>query len=121
MAQIRYIQEDFYSLVVAGSFGNKTHSIFRNLQKHTATIPPSTIETLKSAVALAAVPEQQEYQRGMFGGGYRGRFNGSWHHHNNPYHGHFGTGRGRGGFNEPAAYPGFQPRSVATDRQLTQE
>ena len=53
-AQIRYLQEEYGSLLIGGEFGKETKSIFKSLQRNTSAYTPAAIETLKMAVSINA-------------------------------------------------------------------
>ncbi len=115
LAELRYIQEEYAALVVQGTFGSKTHKLFRSLQKHTSAFTPSVIEQVKTAAELATFVEpglEQIHQRGGFRGGFRG------YNNQTSFRGRGGfRGRFRGGFHQSQQqYPGFQPREVPSER-----
>ena len=118
VAQIRYIQEEHSALVVAGSYSDKAHSIYRNKQKNVSAYNPISVEALKSAVTLAALPEPQNQYRQKAGGPYSGR---GGYRFAAPRFNHFSRGRGRGFQGQQDFTPGFQPRPVPGDCQLSQE
>ena len=60
LAHMRYLQEEFGTLVVQGSFGNRTHLMLRNIQQHTTCFGPSVLENVKVAATLAALQQEQQ-------------------------------------------------------------
>ncbi len=107
IAQLRYLQEEQAALFVQGQFGKKTHTLFRQFKRHTATLHTSDLDVLRAAAQLAAVPPEPQAPasgfrgRGRGGFGFRGQ-------------GGFG-GRGRGAFQPPGFNSAF-PRSAPADR-----
>lgn len=86
-AQVKFLQEEFASLVVSGQFDSSTAKIFRSLQKNTSGFNSESLETLRSAASLSAAGRRgpspsEDRGTGTFGG--RGR-------------GYFGSSYGRGG------------------------
>lgn len=74
VAQLGYLREESASLFVKGEYGNTTARLYRHLQKHT-TLNPESVETLRSAVQLAAFHETQPNTgrgRGRGGNNWRG-------------------------------------------------
>jgi hypothetical protein len=65
-AQIKYLQDEYASILVNSQFDSSTSKIFRALQKNTAGLGADSLETLRSAAALAAVarPQQQRQTTG---------------------------------------------------------
>ncbi len=112
VSQHRYLQEEFYGLVVQGNFGQWTHNIFRNLQKHTTSVNPELLDTLKAAVSLAAVPEQSAAGRGR--GAFRGRGSRGFSQGFSAFN---GRGRGfRGGGVGSGFSQQFNQHAIASDR-----
>ncbi len=117
LVQVRYLQEEFSSLVVQGTFGDRTQKLFRSLQKHTSAFTPAVLEQVKTAAQLAAIAEPPFSQRGrQFRGGFRRDFHRG--HFNSGFRGR-GRGYHRGGFNNnPSSHlPGFQQRDVPFEHQ----
>ncbi len=75
VAQLRYLQEEQSSLFAKGSFGSKTHSLFRQFQCNTTLLGTDDIEVLHAAVTLALIPPES-HQSGPNRG--RGGFQGSF-------------------------------------------
>ena len=92
-AHIRYLQEEYASLLVQGQYGRDTSRLFRSLQRNTSAFNPQSLEQLRNAVTITAAARPT--QRGGFG-------------------------RGRGGFgrgsNRQDIFQQFQNRSVPTRR-----
>ena len=84
LAHMRYLQDEYSSLVVQGSFDHTTSRLFRQLQRQTSGLTGEAVENLHRAAGLAAVvnraPNNSSSARGR--GGSRG----------------FSRGRGRGRF-----------------------
>ena len=76
LAQIRYVQEEYTSLVVQGSFDPTVTRFFRSLQRN-SSFTPEALENLRSAATIASAyqPQQQRGRghRPVFRGGYHGR------------------------------------------------
>jgi len=53
-AQIKYLQEEYASLLVSGQFDASTAKIFRSLQKNTSGFDQESLETLRAAATLSA-------------------------------------------------------------------
>lgn len=51
-AHIKFLQEEYQTLLVKGQFDEGTAKIFRTLQKNTSAFSPGSIETLKNASQL---------------------------------------------------------------------
>ena len=51
---MRYIQEDHAAISIVGDFDTRTQQISRSLQKNTSAYTPGVIDTLRSAISLAA-------------------------------------------------------------------
>ena len=60
LAHLQYLQEEFTNVLVAGKFGDTTQGIFHQLQQNTSAFTPSTIENIKSAIALSTTQHQQQ-------------------------------------------------------------
>ena len=60
LAHLQYLQEEFTNVLVAGKFGDTTQGIFCQLQQNTSAFTPSTIENIKSAIALSTTQHQQQ-------------------------------------------------------------
>ena len=60
LAHLQYLQEEFTNVLVAGKFGDTTQGIFHQLQQNTSAFTPSTIENIKSAIALSTAQHQQQ-------------------------------------------------------------
>ena len=60
LAHLQYFQEEFTIVLVAGKFGDTTQGIFHQLQQKTSAFTPSTIENIKSAIALSTAQHQQQ-------------------------------------------------------------
>ena len=60
LAHLRYLQEEFTNVLVAGKFGDTTQGIFHQLQQNTSAFTPSTIENIKSAIAISTTQHQQQ-------------------------------------------------------------
>ena len=84
LAHMRYLQDEYSSLVVQGSFDQTTSRLFRQLQRQTSGLTGEAVENLHRAAGLAAVANRaspnSSAPRGR--GGSRG----------------YGRGRGRGRF-----------------------
>ena len=82
-AHMRYLQEEYSSLQVAGQFGPQTRSVFKSLRKQTSTYTTSFIDDIKTAVSVTGgqggkFSTQQQWPRPPFNprGGFRGGFRG---------------------------------------------
>ncbi len=106
-AHLRYLQEEQGALFVHGSFGKRTHGLFRHFQKQTTAFRPEDLEALRTAATLASLP--QEHSDNRHSQTHRGAFR----PFRGGFHGGF-RGRGRGQFTS-AGQP-FAARSVAPDR-----
>ena len=60
LAHLWYLQEEFTNVLVAGKFGDTTQGIFHQLQQNTSAFTPSTIENIKSAIALSTAQHQPQ-------------------------------------------------------------
>ena len=60
LAHLWYLQEEFTNVLVVGKFGDTTQGIFHQLQQNTSAFTPSTIENIKSAIALSTAQHQQQ-------------------------------------------------------------
>ena len=82
-AHLRFVQEEFAGLQVAGQYGNQVKNVFKSLQRNTSNLNAEGIENLKTAVSIAQ-PQQTTTQgfqqrgsfqpRCSFGRGYQGGF-----------------------------------------------
>ena len=85
-AQIKYLQEEYASLLVSGQFDSSTAKIFRSLQKNTSGFDHDSLETLRAAATLSAAgrptsgntEDRYPSRRGGFSGYGRGRQRGSY-------------------------------------------
>lgn len=82
IAQQRYLQDEYSSVLVNSSFNSQTARFFRTLQKNTSSFPAQALANLQAAatISAAASPSQPNYnppRRGFNprGRGYRGRGN----------------------------------------------
>ena len=113
IAHMRYLQEDFCSIVVGGSLGTKTQQIFRLLQKHTSAFAPSVIETVKTAAQLASIPSESVNAPQQGNLQQRSRFG----KNKKQSRGRGGSFRGRSRYSEPYLdSQGYRSRSVPRDR-----
>lgn len=124
LAHIKYLQEEYQTVLVKGSFGNKAADVFKKFKKNTSSFDQESIQVVKDSVALAQSqhmfqqfmqPQQSSY-RGY--GGYqnprgRGGYNAGFNNSQNPWfqdnyqrftNRSFGYGRG------------FQPNNRNFDR-----
>ena len=53
VAHIRYLQDEYATLVVQGKFNKQTSHLFRSLQKNTAGLSPSALANLKIAAEIS--------------------------------------------------------------------
>ncbi len=75
VAQLRYQQEEQSGLFVKGSFGSKTHSLFRQFRRNTTLLGTDDIEVLRVVATLAALPSESHQSGPHRGrGGFRGSF-----------------------------------------------
>ncbi len=82
VAQLRFLQEEQNTLFMQGSFGKKTHALFRQFKRNTSTLGSADIKVLHAAVTLAAIPPEPSgpprgwgrgfSSHGPFRGGYQG-------------------------------------------------
>ena len=91
IAQQRYLQEQYASLVVQKDFGQHTAKVFRSLQSNSSAFPQASIETLKSAVQLTSSSGNNGHNNNSYNSNrgyssYNHRSRGSWR----------SRGRGRG-------------------------
>jgi hypothetical protein len=115
LAHIKFLQEEFQSVLVKGMFDENTGRVFRTLQKNTSPLSPEAVQTLRNTTqivqAQAIIQQNQSYQHhrgsgyrgpGGFRGGYRGgnRFD-RYQSFTNRSFSHFSPrGRGSYGFNQ---------------------
>ena len=60
LAHLWYLQQEFTNVLAAGKFGDTIQGIFCQLQQNTSPFTPSTIENIKSAIALSTTQHQQQ-------------------------------------------------------------
>lgn len=85
-AAIRYLQEEFALLLVQGSLGQETASVYRCFQRHAGAFPPQSIDTLRNCVAISAAREQQQSVGRRFNQRSRGGvFRGGRQQYQDPY------------------------------------
>ena len=72
-AQLKYLQEEYASLLVQGQFGANTARVFRSLQRNTSAFPEESLEQLRTAVTLTP-PNTQQQSWSSNRGGYNSRF-----------------------------------------------
>ena len=85
VAHLKYMQEEYASLIVQGKFGTDCAGVYRALQRNSSAFPQEHLETLRAAVTLSGFSEPQRqdrnstrgWSRGNFRGGFRGGFRGS--------------------------------------------
>ena len=85
-AQIKYLQDEYASILVNSQFDTSTSKLFRALQKNTSGLNAGSLETLRSAATIAAAAKPQQARdsrphtgygsRGNYRGGYRGGHSG---------------------------------------------
>lgn len=114
LAHIKFLQEEFQSVIVKGLFDDNTGKVFRTLQKNTSPLSPEAVQTLRNTTqivqAQAILNQQSSYggSRGVFRGGYRGGNRGGFRsdrYHsftNRHFTGYSNRGRGtdRSGYNQ---------------------
>ena len=108
-AQMRYLQEDYSTLMCEADFGAKTKRFYRSLLKNTSSYPVSSLPKLELAGRMAAIPTEEAPRHGGYSGwsgGPRGGFRNVRMR---------GRGFGRGTCHEQSS--AFAPRSVPFDRQ----
>ena len=83
LAQQKYIQDEYASLLVSSSFDAPTARFFKQLQKNTSTFTPEALSHLHAAATIAAAHQPQsqpdQYSRGRGNSRYnskRGRYRG---------------------------------------------
>lgn len=85
LAQIRYLQEEFSSLLVQGQFNPDVARLYRTLQKNTSGFTPNSLDILEKATTISAANIRAQpatgrgrgagFSRGSFGRG-RARYSG---------------------------------------------
>jgi signal transduction protein with GAF and PtsI domain len=89
VAQMRYLQDEYASLIVQNKFSKQTSQMFRSLQRSTSGLSPTALQNLKLAADITSTapaqvsPAQSSYGYSMYSGLQNSR------------------GRGRGGFWRP--------------------
>ena len=103
VAQLRYLQDEYASLVVQGKFSRPTSQMIRALQKNTSGLSDSALQNLKLAADISnhdtsVTPQAHQYSAaGGFQSNYRGRGRGFQSNY---------RGRGRGSnFYRRGQYP----------------
>ena len=80
LAHIKFLQEEFQSVIVKGLFDDNTGKVFRTLQKNTSPLSPEAVQTLRNTTqivqAQAILNQQSSYGAGGFRGGFRGGYRG---------------------------------------------
>ena len=96
-AQIRYLQEEFASIVVESKYGHDTATTFRSLQRNVSVFPQAVIDNVQTAVQLQSLPASSrgDSYRGR-GGGYSRYGSGPSYNFSRPFNrGRSFRGRGR--------------------------
>ena len=105
VAQLRFLQEEFASIVVESQYNHDAAQTFRSLQRNVSVFPPSVIDKVETAVNLSALkPPRADRGRGGFRGGY---YRGNYQNQRGSRGGYRG-GRGRG-FTPPYYNSGYNP------------
>jgi hypothetical protein len=84
IAQIKFLQEEFASIIVESKYGQDTAQTFRSLQRNLSVLPPEVIEKVEMAINLSVPANRSDNYRGRGYNDYRYNFR--------------PRGRGRGGF-----------------------
>lgn len=72
LAHLRYLEDEYATLVVRGTHSPQTVQIFRTLQSNTSGLAPRHVETLRTASQLSATATDTSQQRGGFRSAPRG-------------------------------------------------
>ena len=74
LAQQRYLQEEYASLLVNSSFNAQTAKLFKQLQRNSSMFPTSALSNLQAAATISAAASTSTSERGR--SNFRGRGHG---------------------------------------------
>ena len=106
-AHMRYLQEEFNSLQVGGQYGAQAKSVFKAISRNTSVYTPAFIDDIKTVLNITGNSQPQQQQQRGRGNSFRPRFQSSRFPHNTQF-------RPR---RFPAPFQGYQPRSVPSSRE----
>ena len=66
LANIRYIQEEYASIIVQGTFDHVTTKMFKSLQKNNSVFSPQQVEILQNAASISAAASHHTSDRESF-------------------------------------------------------
>ena len=73
LAHMRYLQDEFASLIVQGSFDKETIRLFKCFQKNTSGLSPAAISNLRKAAEISGARTIGQNNFNTQNGGFRGR------------------------------------------------
>lgn len=101
LANLRYLQSEYQSLLVTSNFDRETSRFFRTLQKDSSHFSDESLKNLRAAVEVASLRGRQRGSN--FRGGYRGGYRGHNRGHNSRGHDQFHHFANRGVGRSPSA------------------
>ena len=69
VALMRYMQEEYATMVLGGQLGKEAKSLLKSVQRNTSVYTPEAIENVKTVLAYTAAANQQQQQQQQVGRG----------------------------------------------------
>ena len=105
-AEIKYLQDEYASLIAENKYGADTASLFRDLQNNSSVFTEDKVATLKSAIELQGAASNAQRGQSNNRSGHQGSYQGHRGGYR-PYRRNYHNQGNRGGYNQ-----GYQQNDV---------